>query len=52
MLKKRIIPSLLIKDNKLVKGKKFNNYVNVGNRVSAIKVYSHQYADELNIYKN
>ena len=47
MLKKRIIPSLLIKDNKLVKGKKFNNYVNVGNPVSAIKVYSHQYADEL-----
>ena len=47
MLKKRIIPSLLIKDNKLVKGKKFNNYVNVGNPVLAIKVYSHQYADEL-----
>ena len=47
MLKKRIIPSLLIKNKKLVKGKEFKNYVNVGDPISAIKVYSHQYADEL-----
>ena len=40
MLKKRIIPSLLIKNNKLVKGKNFKDYRNVGDPVSAIKVYS------------
>ena len=47
MLKKRIIPSLLIKNNKLVKGKNFKDYRNVGDPVSAIKVYSNQQADEL-----
>lgn len=47
MLKKRIIPSLLIKNNKLVKGIKFKDYQNVGEAISAIKVYSHQHADEL-----
>lgn len=47
MLKRRIIPCLLIKNNKLVKGKNFSDYKNVGDPISAIKVYSHQHADEL-----
>lgn len=47
MLKKRIIPVLLLKDGKMVKGKKFRNFRNTGSPESAVDVYSSQDADEL-----
>lgn len=47
MLKNRIIPSLLLKDGRMVKGKKFNDFRDVGNPVTAAKVYNAQKVDEL-----
>lgn len=47
MLKKRIIPTLLLKDGRLYKGKNFSNYRDVGDPASVLKIYSNQYADEL-----
>lgn len=47
MLKKRIIPTLLLRDNRMVKGKNFNSYIDVGDPTSCIKIYNAQYADEL-----
>ena len=47
MLKKRIIPTLLLKNNRLVKGKNFSNYRDVGDPVSTIKIYNSQDVDEL-----
>ena len=47
MLKKRIIPLLLLKQNRMVKGKKFTNFKDTGNPITAVKVYSSQEADEL-----
>ncbi|MBV9462883.1 MAG: imidazole glycerol phosphate synthase subunit HisF, partial [Verrucomicrobiae bacterium] len=47
MLKKRIIPSLLLKAGRCVKGVKFAQHRDVGNPVTAAKVYDAQGADEL-----
>lgn len=47
MLKKRIIPTLLLKSERLVKGKQFQDYRDVGDPSSVIKIYTNQYADEL-----
>ena len=47
MLKKRIIPLLLLKQKRVVKGKKFTNFKDTGNPITAVKVYSSQEADEL-----
>ena len=47
MLKKRVIPTLLLKDKRMVKGKKFQNYKDVGDPISAVKIYNNQHADEL-----
>jgi len=47
MLKKRIIPVLLLKKGRMVKGKNFKNFVDTGDPSSAVKVYSSQDADEL-----
>ncbi|MBC8304455.1 MAG: imidazole glycerol phosphate synthase subunit HisF [Pelagibacterales bacterium] len=47
MLKKRIIPVLLLKDGRMVKGKEFKNYIDTGNPATAVKIYTSQYADEL-----
>ena len=47
MLKKRIIPVLLLKNNRMVKGKNFKNYKDTGNPESCIRVYNAQYVDEL-----
>lgn len=47
MLKKRIIPVLLLKDGEMVKGKRFSDYRNTGAAASAIRIYSAQDADEL-----
>ena len=47
MLKARIIPCLLIKDGRCVKGKRFKDYIDVGSPVSSAKIYEAQGADEL-----
>ena len=47
MLKKRIIPSLLLKDGRMVKGKQFSQFRDVGDPVTAAKVYNAQKVDEL-----
>jgi len=47
MLKTRIIPVLLLKEGRMVKGKQFTDYRDTGDAVSAAKVYNHQDADEL-----
>ena len=47
MLKVRLIPSLLLREGRCVKGSKFGDYRDVGHPVSAAKVYEAQGADEL-----
>ena len=47
MLKKRIIPVLLLKNGRMVKGKNFQNFIDTGNPNTAVKIYTSQYADEL-----
>ena len=47
MLKKRIIPCLDIKNNKVVKGVNFENLINVGDPVEYAKLYEKQCADEI-----
>ena len=47
MLKKRIIPVLLLKNGRMVKGKKFSNFIDTGDPNTAVKIYSSQDADEL-----
>ena len=47
MLKTRIIPVLLLKDGRMVKGKQFQGFRDVGDPVSAVKIYNAQNADEL-----
>ena len=47
MLKKRIIPVLLLKNGRMVKGKNFKNFIDTGSPNSAVKIYTSQYADEL-----
>jgi cyclase len=47
MLKKRIIPCLDIKDNRVVKGCKFENLKDAGSPVEIAKYYSDNGADEL-----
>jgi cyclase len=58
MLKKRVIPALLIKDNLLVKTKKFKSPRSIGSIIEAVKLYDLREVDELvlldisNIKKN
>jgi cyclase len=47
MLKVRLIPTLLLKDGRMVKSKQFTNYRDVGEAISAAKIYDAQNADEL-----
>ena len=47
MLKKRVIPVLLLQDGRMVKGKQFNNYRDTGNPATAVRIYNAQDADEL-----
>jgi len=47
VLKQRIIPTLLLKDGRMVKGKQFSQFRDVGNPVTAARVYNAQKADEL-----
>ena len=47
MLKKRVIPTLLLMDGRMVKGKNFTDYRETGEPNSAVRIYSSQDADEL-----
>ena len=47
MLKKRIIPMLLLSNARMVKGKQFSQFRDTGDPVSAARIYNAQNADEL-----
>ncbi|MBU0591113.1 MAG: glycosyl amidation-associated protein WbuZ [archaeon] len=47
MLKVRIIPSLLLKEGRCVKGVRFTSFRDTGNPVTAARIYDAQGADEL-----
>ena len=47
MLKPRIIPTLLLRKNRMVKGIQFTDYRDTGDPVYASKVYNSQFVDEL-----
>lgn len=47
MLTKRVIPCLLLKEGRMVKGKQFKNFRDTGNPVTAARVYTAQKVDEL-----
>lgn len=47
MLKKRIIPLLLLSKARMVKGKQFTDFRDTGDAVSAARIYNAQNADEL-----
>ncbi len=47
MLKIRIIPTLLLRKGRMVKGKQFDNYRDTGDPISASRIYNAQYVDEL-----
>lgn len=47
MLRKRIIPTLLLKEGRMIKTKQFGKYKDVGDPVKTAKVYDAQGADEL-----
>ena len=47
MIYNRVIPSLLLKDHRLVKGKNFKNYLDAGDPIKTIKAYCDQGADEI-----
>lgn len=47
MLKIRVIPTLLMKNNGLVKGQKFVNHKYVGDPINAIKIFNDKEVDEL-----
>ncbi|WP_099364931.1 AglZ/HisF2 family acetamidino modification protein [Sphingobacterium sp. 1.A.4] len=50
MLRPRIIPSLLIQDNGLVKTVNFKNPVYVGDPINAVKIFNEKSVDELAIF--
>ena len=47
MLRKRLIPSLLIKNSKLVKTIKFKNPSYVGDPLNAIRIFNEKEVDEI-----
>lgn len=47
MLKKRLIPSLLLHNGRCVKGQRFGEYRDTGNPLTAARIYDAQGADEL-----
>jgi cyclase len=47
MIKKRVVPVLLLKGERMVKGVQFGNFRDVGAPVTAARVYDAQRADEL-----
>lgn len=47
MLKKRVIPVLLLSNGRMVKGRQFTDFRDTGDPKSAARIYNAQYADEL-----
>ena len=47
MLKTRVIPVLLLRDNALVKSIKFKDYQYIGDPINAIKIFNDKEVDEL-----
>ena len=47
MLKKRVIPVLLLSKKRMVKGINFKDHIDTGDPVSQVKIYSSQYTDEI-----
>lgn len=47
MFRPRLIPTLLLKDNALVKSVKFKNYRYIGDPINAVKIFNELRADEL-----
>lgn len=47
MLKKRVIPVLLLRDGRMAKGVRFTDFRDTGNPRTAVRIYSAQDADEL-----
>ena len=47
MLKKRVIPTLLLKGSRVVKGTKFSSYIDTGDPITTLRVLNAQDADEL-----
>lgn len=47
MLKTRVIPCLLLKDNRLIKTIQFGEYRNIGSYIAAVKVFNARDVDEL-----
>ena len=47
MLRKRVIPCLLLRNGRMVKGKQFKDYRDTGNPVTAARIYNAQSVDEL-----
>lgn len=47
MLRTRVIPTLLLKDGGLVKGKQFKNHKYVGDPINAVKIFNEKEVDEL-----
>lgn len=47
MLRKRIIPCLLLKDGRMVKGKQFKDFRDTGNPITTARIYNAQSVDEL-----
>lgn len=47
MLKKRVIPMLLLRNGRMVKGVNFDNYRDTGNPSTAVRIYTSQDTDEL-----
>jgi cyclase len=47
VLKRRIIPVLLLSNGRMVKGRQFTGYRDTGNPKTAVRIYSAQDADEL-----
>jgi len=47
MLRKRVIPVLLLKDGGLVKGEKFRKHKYVGDPVNAVRIFNEKEVDEL-----
>ena len=43
----RIIPSLLLYKDRLIKGKNFENHIDVGNPITTSKAFEAQGADEI-----
>ena len=47
MHKVRLIPILLLKDQRMVKGKQFSNFRDTGDPAFAARIYNAQFVDEL-----